>query len=366
MPEELVPAKEENKLRTWLEGDAFTQQLAKVLPEGMSPARFARIVWTACTRNPVLKQTERESFFRCILEMASFGLEADGRRAHLIPRRDKNGVLQCTWQADYKGLKELLYRNKDVVSEHSDVVLRGDLFEYEFGTNEFLRHKPNGAIDRTDTALITCAYCYVKLPGGSLKFDVMSRAEILRIQKRSPAASGESSPWTTDWAEMAKKTVFRRVSKGLPLSPQTREVVERDDEDDAWPQTLSMPQVPVRAQVPTLESEPSVEEVPPAPRTPERKARASQKVRSPEPPQEKVPEPAPTPTEPTGDPLVAQVRAALAEADIAETHYVSWLFNIGCAKSETIELDEIAPKFLRDTLANWDANLEAIKVFLAQ
>ena len=63
---------------------------------------------------------------------------------------------------------------------------------------------------------------------GTKQCDVMTKGEIDAIRKRSRASG--SGPWVTDYNEMAKKTVFRRLSKWLPLSAEIREVVEADDE----------------------------------------------------------------------------------------------------------------------------------------
>ena len=56
----------------------------------------------------------------------------------------------------------------------------------------------------------------------------MTTAEIESVRKRS--RSGESGPWKTDWSEMAKKTVFRRCSKWLPMSPELADALDRDDD----------------------------------------------------------------------------------------------------------------------------------------
>lgn len=54
----------------------------------------------------------------------------------------------------------------------------------------------------------------------------MTFDEIEAIRKRSKASS--SGPWKTDWDEMAKKTVFRRASKWIQLSPHLDRALEHD------------------------------------------------------------------------------------------------------------------------------------------
>ena len=132
----LAAKRKPNELRDLIEGPDFRAQLLKALPKAMTPERFVRITATSMMRNPKLMQCSRESFFRCLLDLSAMGLEPDGRQAHLIPRRNKTGGMDCTLVVDYKGLKELLYRNGDIVDEHSDVVGDMDFFEYEFGEPE--------------------------------------------------------------------------------------------------------------------------------------------------------------------------------------------------------------------------------------
>jgi hypothetical protein len=60
-----------------------------------------------------------------------------------------------------------------------------------------------------------------------VQFDVMSRAEIDAIRKRSKSA--DDGPWVTDYAAMAIKTVVRRLFKFLPVSIEMQSAVSLDE-----------------------------------------------------------------------------------------------------------------------------------------
>jgi recombination protein RecT len=69
----------------------------------------------------------------------------------------------------------------------------------------------------------------------------MTKADVESIRSRSKA--GKSGPWVTDWNEMAKKTVFRRASKWVPLSPEVRDQIEREDSHQFAGKASSIPVV---------------------------------------------------------------------------------------------------------------------------
>jgi len=234
----LKPADIKAKLDSFEFQKALSDSLGAV---NLSPAKFARVAWTACQRNPKLMNCTPASLFRAIIECAAAGLEPDSRRAHLIPRKQKDGSLICTWMSDYKGVKELLFRNGDVITEHSDVVCSGDKFSFSFGSNQHLDHSFDPMLERGP---VYCAYSFVKLPGGQEKFEVMLLAELEAVRKRS--AAGNDGPWVTDTNEMYKKTVFKRLAKGLPLSAPTRHALDNDD--DNLPPIGESPLAPKRAQ----------------------------------------------------------------------------------------------------------------------
>lgn len=205
-------------VRDWLSSDTFKAEVAKALPKHCTPDRFLRVALTALTTTPKLQNCTPASVCSSLLRLSQFGLEADGRRAHLIPYGD-----QCQLIVDYKGIAELVLRSGLVSYLHADMVCENDVFDYNLG--EVQKHTINFKQPR---GAAYAYYALCKFKDGTTKADVMTMEEVKAIQARSRA--GRSGPWITDFNEMAKKTVFRRLSKWLPLSPEVREVIEKDDD----------------------------------------------------------------------------------------------------------------------------------------
>jgi len=213
-----------DKLRGLLSGDKFKAAVQQALPKHLTPDRFIRVALTAMTRTPKLAECDQESFFAALLTLSQLGLEPDGRRAHLIPFENrKRNCVEVQLIVDYKGLSELAMRSGVVSNIHADVVCENDIFEVDRG--EIKQHSIDFKRARGE---VYAAYAICRFKDGSEKAEVMTREEIEAIRKRSRA--GNAGPWVTDWSEMAKKTVFRRLSKWLPLSPEQRDIVEADDD----------------------------------------------------------------------------------------------------------------------------------------
>jgi len=207
-----------NSIKELVTSAAGKKQFAMALPKHLSADRFLRVALTAFTRTPKLLQCTKESLTESLMDCSALGLEPDGRKAHLIPY----GKV-CKLIVDYKGLVDLARRSGEIADIHADVVCENDFFEYSFGTNGNLEHKP--AIK--EKGVVIAAYSYVKLKDGSSSYEVMNLEEINAIRKRSKASG--SGPWVTDWNEMAKKTVFRRHSKWLPVSSELmKSAVDKD------------------------------------------------------------------------------------------------------------------------------------------
>ena len=220
--------------RELIAGDSYKAQIAAALPKHVTADRMVRTVLTAMNRNPKLLECTKESLWQAVMDCASLGLEPDALgRAYLIPYEDRrNNRVVCQLQIGFKGLADLAYRSGMVATLQSQVVYANDKFDFAFGTDEKLDHRPSMTGERGEPV---CVYAYCKLKDGAFKFDIMSVSDVNRIRDRSQGYKsavkyGKDHPWTTDWSEMARKTVFKRLAKMLPLSSEIRQAVDADNE----------------------------------------------------------------------------------------------------------------------------------------
>jgi recombination protein RecT len=216
--------------------DARSQALVDLLPDAAAASRFKRVVIQALIKNPELLECTPDSVVLSVFEAAAQGLEPTGAAggAHLVPYNVKVAKNPDRWEKqaqlipDYRGVIRLVTKPpSEVLSLEARVVKEGDEFDYRLGTDAFVHHVPSLAAERSAKAT-THVYAVARLKNGERIPDVMDRAEVAKIQTRGRGAA--FSPWATDWDEMAKKTVIKRIAKNLPVRPEIRSILVREDE----------------------------------------------------------------------------------------------------------------------------------------
>ena len=208
-----APAKQPESLKDWVQ--VMLPQIGKALPSVMTPERFTRIVTTALSSNPKLAQCTRDSFLGGMMQAAQLGLEPNTPlgQAYLIPyKNNKKSVYECQFQIGYKGLIDLAYRSGEVATIQAHCVYENDTFEYELGLDAKLRHIPA----KGERGEMTHVYAVIKLANGGYAFEVMTVDDVRRHARRYSKAY-EDGPWQTNFDEMAKKTVLKKVLKYAPL-----------------------------------------------------------------------------------------------------------------------------------------------------
>ena len=202
-------------------------EIKKALPNTITAERFTRIVLSAISNNKDLQQCTPQSFLAGMMNSAQLGLEPNTPlgQAYLIPFRN-HGTMEAQFQIGYKGLIDLAYRSGQVKTIYAEVVREGDEFEYELGLEPKLVHRPADS----GRGEIKYFYAVFKLVNGGEGFTVMSKDDVDKHRDHfSKAANRGFSPWSTNYEEMGKKTVIKKVLKYAPLSTDIQSKIAQDE-----------------------------------------------------------------------------------------------------------------------------------------
>lgn len=210
-------------------------QLAAALPRHITPDYMTRVVLTEMRMNPKLMECEPKSLAGALMVSAQLGLVPGGPLGHayLLPfeKRKKEGNqwiterIDCQLIVGYRGMIDLARRSGQIVSIEARAVYQGDNFRVRLGLDPHLEHEPSWGEDDPDA--LRFVYSVAKLKDGGVQFEVMSRAQIETVRKQSKASN--NGPWVTHFAEMAKKTVIRRLFKMLPVSIELATAINLDE-----------------------------------------------------------------------------------------------------------------------------------------
>lgn len=209
------------------------EQIGMSLPGHITKEKFLRTAQTAIAMTRNIEKAKPGSLLQAVSKAAADGLILDGREAALVI--DYQGEVQ--YRPMMRGLLKLAYNSGMVKSISVQIVKDGDEFEYLLGDEEKITHKIDFKKTRGEAYAV---YAVATLADGAIMREVMTADQVNGIRDRSDAYRAfkagkiKSTPWSTDWEEMARKTVFRRLSKYLPSSTDRdtlHQAVERIDED---------------------------------------------------------------------------------------------------------------------------------------
>ena len=202
-------------------------EIKKALPATITPERFTRIVLSAISTTPQLAQCTPKSLLGAMMTAAQLGMEVNTPlgQCFLIPYKN-HGVDEVQFQLGYKGLIALAYRGGEVQTIQAHTVYENDEFEYEYGLEPKLIHKPAKA----DRGAPVFYYAVFRTSGGGYSFEVMSIDDVIKHRDAfSKAAQRGFSPWQTNFDEMAKKTVLKAALKYAPMSTETARSMSADE-----------------------------------------------------------------------------------------------------------------------------------------
>ena len=227
--------------------ERYELQIKQVAPRVVTPERMMRLLYTAVARVPELAECSAASLIGSFLEVASLGLEVGiAGQAWILPfYNSRKSCKEATLIVGYRGFCTLMWRSELIASVEAEVVREGDLFEWQKGTDGFLRHRRG---EGTQYGEVTDVYAIIRTTKSVVPiWDVMTRDDVDRIRNRSRAK--DSGPWVTDYEEMAKKTLLRRLAKLAPISIEGHRAIDLDEAGERGEQTamFDLPELPEAA-----------------------------------------------------------------------------------------------------------------------
>lgn len=200
------------------------EAVARALPASMDAGRFVRMVLTEVRRTPKLAQCDPATLLGAMMLSAQTGLEPGGPlgQAFLIPRwSSRNKCHEAQFQIGYRGLVQLAARSGVTLQAHT--VRDGDLFDWQYGTDEYVKHKPG-----LDSSAPSVAWYAIArfVDGRPPLFTVIDRN--VAEQAKSAGSAGDRGPWSTHYDAMAEKTAAIRLARWLPLSTDVSYAVAAD------------------------------------------------------------------------------------------------------------------------------------------
>jgi recombination protein RecT len=177
-----------------------------------------------------IAQQQRQSVIDAVTNIAAIGISLNPakKQAYLIPRKDASGEVKINLDISYIGLLDLAISSGSIMWGQAELVYQNDPFTLN-GFDQPPTHSRNPF--STDRGPVIGAYVVVKTRDGDYLTTCMQTDEINGIRDRSEGYKAfkdnkiKSTPWSSDWGEMAKKTVIKRAYKLWPKTDRLDQAI---------------------------------------------------------------------------------------------------------------------------------------------
>lgn len=226
--QEQKPLTPSQQVGAYIKGMMPTMQ--QVLPKHVTAERMTRISINVIRTNPKLLECDLNSLMGGVMEAAKLGLEPGMMgQCYLLPFKNfkNNNKMEAQFIIGYKGLIDLVRRSGHVSTIEARVVYENDEFEYEYGLENKLYHKPT----LNDEGAPIAYYAVCKMKDGGSSFLVMGQSKMEKYRDQFAKAKYQGKvvgPWKDHFEEMAKKTVLRQLIKYLPVSIENLSNIDGD------------------------------------------------------------------------------------------------------------------------------------------
>lgn len=213
--------------------EEHSEMIARVAANRVSPAQLVSVAIQQMIAQPKLLECDPRTIAGALVNAGRLGLMPDPqlRQCALVPRWNKNlGRRVCHLWIQVGGWVQLVKRADKSIRIEAKTVREHDKFEYEYGTEQFLRHRVTKS--RSERGELTHSYAIAHFANGQSQFYVMDREDIERIRNVSDAK--DQVFWRVWYEEMAQAKAGKGLCKWLAVSTEEAQLaVGIDDQMDA-------------------------------------------------------------------------------------------------------------------------------------
>lgn len=185
---------------------------------------FLAMTFSLLQSNPkLLQDCDPMSLVQVIKDAASLGLVPMTEDAAVVPY-GRTAKLMPMWRGYIKRIRN----SREVTDLDCQIVYLNDEFSLTLGTNPGIHHVPKQYGEKDESGAMNetrgdyrGVYAWALMPSGKYIIEWMTADDINHVRdtwgnKRS--YNNQPLPWETSYAEMARKTVIRRLAKRLPAA----------------------------------------------------------------------------------------------------------------------------------------------------
>lgn len=223
-------------LSVWLNNPAIKKKIIDRL--GQNAAAFISTLSAIHQSNELLQKCDGRSILGAAFLAASLNLSIAPSLAHayIVPYKGKDGNYYAQFQISAKGYIQLALRSGQYVRIYAGKVCEGEINGFNPATGE-------PVFGKRISDLVVGYIAYFKLINGFEKFFFMSKAEVENHAKKysqSYRSSKASSPWTSNFDDMAIKTVLKALLRkwGILSADLNSAFVDDQDSDDREPSSF--------------------------------------------------------------------------------------------------------------------------------
>ncbi len=221
------------KLQYLMQNDNVQQRLKAMLDKNAET--YVTSVINVVNGNKKLQQCEPMSILKSAMIAASLNLPVEPNlgMAALVPYKDKSNGMQAQFQMMWRGFVQLalrtgVYKTINVSEVYEDEIVKFNPFTEEIEFTDQSEWK----MRYTENGKVVGYLAYFKLLSGFEKYSYMTKEEAEKhatsysqSYKYDKQFNKSSSPWSTDFNSMGKKTVLKLlIGKFGPMSIQTAEL----------------------------------------------------------------------------------------------------------------------------------------------